>query len=69
MTLLQRSLAGGLMIAVVLAVRALAAERLPRRAFLILWEIALLRLLLPWAAQSPFSLYALVRPAPTARGF
>ncbi len=68
MTLLQRSLAGGLMIAVVLMVRALAAERLPRRAFLILWEIALLRLLLPWAAQSPFSLYALVRPAPTARG-
>lgn len=48
MSLIQMTLSGGMFILFIVVVRALALHRLPKRAFLILWEMAALRLLLPF---------------------
>lgn len=67
MSLLERSLAGALLILVTAALRGLAKDRLPKRTFVALWWVAVLRLLAPFALPSRFSVYtllALLRPAP-----
>lgn len=56
MTLLQMSVQAGLLILAILVVRALALNRLPKGSFLILWGIALARLLLPLSLPSPWSI-------------
>ena len=67
MSLLQMSLSGAVMIVVIVAVRALAIHKLPKRAFLALWGIALARLLIPYSLPSAFSVYSLLgRLAPAA---
>ena len=48
LSLLELSLTGGVFILAVVVVRALAMNRLPRQAFLLLWAVALARLLLPF---------------------
>lgn len=55
--LLHRSLTGAVLILLVLALRSLCSERLPKRTFRALWSIALLHLLLPKLPHSPLSLY------------
>ncbi len=60
MGLLQMSLSGAVMIAAILIVRAAAVNRLPKVTFLILWEIAILRLLIPFSFPSSVSVYALL---------
>ncbi len=62
MSLLQMSVSGGALILLTAAVRALALHRLPKTAFLVLWEVAALRLLLPFSFRLPFSV-----PAPAER--
>ena len=52
MSLLQMSFAGGVMI--------LAINRLPKKTFLALWGIAVVRLLLPFSFPSVFSVYSLL---------
>ena len=49
LSLLELSLTGGVFILAVVVVRALAMNRLPRQAFLLLWAVALARLLLPFS--------------------
>ena len=70
MSLLSMSIQAGVMIAVVTIVRALVINRLPKKTFLALWGIALLRLLIPFSLPSPFSVYSLANhaglTAPTA---
>ena len=67
MKLLQMSLAGGVMILVITAIRALAIERLPKKTFLALWAAALARLLAPVSLPSALSIYSLLaRRAPAA---
>lgn len=67
MSLLRMSLSGGVMIAVIAVIRAAALHRLPKRAFLVLWEIALGRLLVPYALPSAFSVESLwAKTAPAA---
>lgn len=75
MSLLERSLAGALLILVIAALRALTRSRLPKRTFVALWWVAAARLLLPFALPSRFSVYTLLaglrRPAaqvPAAAG-
>lgn len=69
MSLLRMSLAGALLICVIVLLRALALHRLPKTAFLLLWAIALARLLLPYALPSALSVYSLwARLAPAAEG-
>lgn len=47
MSLLQMSLAGAAMILLIVLIRAVAVNALPKRTFLILWWLVLLRLLVP----------------------
>lgn len=74
-TFLAMSLSGGALILVIAVLRALFAQRLPRRLLCALWAVALLRLLLPVFPPSPLSLLpavesgggeALPAAAPTA---
>lgn len=54
------SLHGGILIGVILLLRAFCENRLPRTTFLILWGVALLRLLVPFSVPAHFSVYSLV---------
>lgn len=60
MSLLQMSIFGAIMILAVIVIRALAINRLPKKTFIALWVIVLLRLLVPFSFPSPFSAYSLV---------
>lgn len=60
MSFLQMSISAGVMIGIIIMIRALAINRLPKKMFLVLWRIVLLRLLLPFSWPSPFSFYSLV---------
>lgn len=56
MSLLQMGLSGTILILCIVLIRALAIHKLPKTVFLILWEIAALRLLLPVSIPLPFSI-------------
>ena len=56
-TFLAMSVSGGALILVIAVLRALFAQRLPRRLLCALWAVALLRLLLPVFPPSPLSLF------------
>ena len=58
MNLVQMSFFGAIFIAVVIAVRAVFINKLPKRTFLVLWGIALLRLLIPFSIPSMLSAYS-----------
>ena len=60
MGLLQMSFAGAVMILVIIVIRALAINLLPKKTFLVLWGIAVMRLLLPFSIPSAFSVYSLI---------
>ena len=60
MSLLQMSVAGAVMIMVITVIRALAINRLPKKTFLILWGITIIRLLIPFSCPSKFSIYSLL---------
>lgn len=59
MSLLYMSFSGALLILAVTVIRALAVYRVPKKTFLILWGIALARLLIPFSVPSSFSVYTL----------
>lgn len=59
MGLLQMSLSGAVMIIAIIIIRALAINRLPKKTFLILWGIVLLRLMVPFSIPSALSVYSL----------
>ena len=61
MSLIQMSTSGAVMILAVLLIRFAAGNRLPKKLFILLWEAALLRLLLPFSIPSVFSIYTAVR--------
>lgn len=68
MSLLQMSFAGGIMIVVIILLRAIWIHQLPKKTFLILWSIVLCRLLIPYDLKSAVSVYTFVqkrRPAMT----
>lgn len=46
MSLLEMSLSGAVLVAVVVLVRAVLVDKLPKKTFLCLWAVALCRLLL-----------------------
>lgn len=60
MNLVEMSVCGGIMILMVLLLRLLFLERLPKKMFLFLWGIVLLRLLVPFEIASPVSIYNLI---------
>lgn len=57
MSLFQMSVAGGVLILLIVVIRALAIHRLPKTTFLALWIIAALRLLLPFSIPLPFNIH------------
>lgn len=60
MTLLNMSFYGAVIILAILIIRAFTLHKLPKKTFLILWGVALLRLLIPFEISSGFSLYSLL---------
>lgn len=68
MTLLERSVSGAVFILAVAGIRTIAIHRLPKKTFLVLWEMVLLRLMIPFPVPSAFSIYTLINqriPTPT----
>ena len=63
MTLLNMSFYGAVIILAILIIRAFALHKLPKKTFLILWAVALVRLLVPFEIASGFSLYSLLPEA------
>lgn len=63
LSLLQMSLSGGIFIMAVVFIRAVTINRLPKKTFLVLWELVLLRLLIPVSVPSRFSLYTILPKA------
>lgn len=63
--LLARSLTGALLIGVIVLVRALLSRKLPRRAFVCLWGVAALHLLLPRLPVWSLSIWSLWRRLPS----
>jgi beta-lactamase regulating signal transducer with metallopeptidase domain len=55
--ILQMSVSAGLLVVAIVIIRAVALNRLPKKMFLVLWGIALCRLLVPVSIQLRFSLY------------
>lgn len=60
MKLIQMSLSGAVMILVIAFLRAMFVNRLPKRTFLLLWALALVRLLVPYTFPSAFSVYSMI---------
>ena len=68
MSLLQMSFSGAVLILAIAVIRAAAINKLPKKTFLVLWGVALLRLLVPFSIPSAFSVYSLVdRNADTSK--
>lgn len=60
MSLFQMSICGAILILAVVVIRAVAINRLPKKTFLVLWDIVLLRLLIPFSIPSVFSVYSFI---------
>lgn len=57
LSLIEMSITGAILITAIIVLRALAINRIPKKAFLILWGAALARLILPFRLSSPVSIY------------
>lgn len=67
MSLLQMSFSGGIMILVVIVIRMILIHQLPKKTFLALWFVCILRLLIPFSIPSAFSVYTLLVERPIVR--
>ena len=66
MSLLEMSITGGVMVLAAAALRSVLLNKLPKRTFVFLWELAMLRLILPISVPSVFSIYTLFNPTGTS---
>lgn len=60
MSILQMSIQAGLLIIGIVIIRAIALNKLPKKTFLLLWGMALVRLLVPFDFSSKFSVFTLL---------
>lgn len=60
MSLLDMSVSGAVFIIAIVIIRVIGINRLPKKMFLVLWMITLLRLLIPFSISSVFSVYTLI---------
>lgn len=60
MSILQMSISAGILVMVVIIIRAVALNRLPKTMFLFLWAVSLCRFLIPVSIPSRFSIYSVV---------
>lgn len=56
-SLMEMSIIGAILIIVIIILRALLINRMPKKVFLVLWATALARLILPFSLSSPVSIY------------
>ena len=56
MSVLQMSISAGLLVIAIVSIRSVGLNRLPKKMFLVLWGVVLVRLLLPVSIPLPFSL-------------
>ena len=68
MNLLQMSFTGSIFIMLIFLLRLLAVNRLPKSTFLVLWGIAIIRLLIPFSIPSAFSVYSLFNRNAASKG-
>lgn len=59
MSLLKMSFTGAVIILIILALRGLFINKLPKKAFLVLWAVAVIRLLIPFSIPFLLSIYTL----------
>lgn len=59
MSILEMTFVGGVMVLVITTLRAVLLNKLPKRTFIFLWEIAMLRLVLPISIPAATSVYSL----------
>ena len=59
MNVLQMSFSGAVFITAVVLIRGAAIHKLPKKTFLVLWELVMFRLLIPFSIPSVFSVYTL----------
>ena len=57
MNFIQMSLAGAIIVVMVTIIRALFMHRIPKKTFIVLWGIAICRLLLPFEIAAPISIF------------
>lgn len=67
MSLSEMTLHGSVIIMVIILVRSLTIHRLPKKTFLLLWAVALIRLLVPVSISSPASIYSVTPSLTTVR--
>lgn len=60
MNLLDMSFSGAVFIIAVVVVRSVLINKISKRTFLVLWEIAFLRLLIPFSIPFMFSIHTLI---------
>ena len=60
MSILQMSISAGVLVIAIVLIRAVVLNRLPKKMFLILWGIALCRLLVPVSIPARFSIYSII---------
>lgn len=60
MDLLEMSFSGAVFIIAVVIIRTVAINHLPKKMFLVLWEMVLLRLIIPFSIPCIFSVYTLI---------
>lgn len=58
MSLVKMSFSAAVIIFIIIVIRALAINHLPKKTFIALWGIALVRLLVPFSWPSPLSIYS-----------
>lgn len=66
MRFLEMTLSGSALIVVIILIRALGMNRLPKKTFLFLWGAALLRLLIPFSISSKISIYTFLNSQPVS---
>lgn len=66
MELLKISFSAAILIMAIVIIRALAINKLPKKTFLVLWGVALCRLLIPFSLPSQFSVFTLADNIKTA---
>lgn len=59
MTLLQMSIQAGILIIGIVLIRALGMNKLPKKSFLILWDIVLIKLLVPLSFPAKWNIFTL----------
>lgn len=68
-SLVEMSFYGAVLIIAIMMIRAAAVNKLPKKTFLILWSIVLIRLLFPFSVSSVCSVYSFVERGMPAAGF